>query len=269
MSPNPSRRASILNSSIDDAPSVSTTVANMPATRSLQAEDILAIERQRAIARESGLKRSLVDLGEFSTSSTKRLDDTYYSVLEKLGTLQSTIIALKELSGKSYQMNRTFSTEAEELVTDVSSQLDAFGQFEDQQQRVEKLQDRIYAGRDKIKLLSKRVDVVRERIESWERADKEWQERTRRRLKAVWVVTSVFVFIILLIFLMAQYAHEGFEETTVRLANESLNTLRDVTGSNLLWAEPAAGSSAVSVFPSSGTESGTSPKNTLKAFDEL
>ena len=54
----------------------------------------------------------MAELDSFSTTTTRRLDDTYYSVLEKLGTLQSTIAALKELAGLSAQMNDTFNIEA-------------------------------------------------------------------------------------------------------------------------------------------------------------
>lgn len=127
--------------------------------------------------------------------------------------MQSTILALQELAGLSDQMNNVFNAEAKELVTDISSQLDAFGQFEDQQRRIEKLQGRIYTGRDKIRVLSQRVDLVMDRIENWERADREWQERTRKRLKAVWVVTSIVLFCLLFLFLGAQYGYgpEGLE----------------------------------------------------------
>lgn len=126
--------------------------------------------------------------------------------------------------------------EADELVTEVNSQLDAFGQFEDHQKRIEQLQDRVYVGRDRIKSLSERVDLVRERIESWERADREWQERTRRRLKAFWVLTSGVIFLVLLIFVGSQFAPENSAATVEgavmaanKLANDSLNTLKNVT----------------------------------------
>jgi len=203
-------------------------------------------------------------------ATTRRFEDTYYSVLEKLGTLQSTIVALKELAGLSREMNLAFTTEAEELVTDVSSQLDGFGQFEDQQRRIDKLQSRISAGRDRIKILSKRVDVVGERIENWEKADKEWQERTRKRLKAVWVVTSILLFIFLALFLSVQYAPESLEHATMRLANDSLNTLRNVTGSNTSqsWAK-SSGSESRDATNSTGTEDLTSPSDLLRVFDEL
>ncbi|KAJ4417570.1 hypothetical protein N0V85_001798 [Neurospora sp. IMI 360204] len=239
--PNASRRASILNASPsadDSVPSVATAVLTntIPGGRVLLKEDEIAEERQKAIARENGLKKSLEDLEQFSNNTTRQLDDTYYSVLEKLCVLQSTILALREVAVASQDMTSHFTTEADELVTDVSSQLDAFGQFEDHQKRIEQLQDRVYVGRDRIKSLSERVDLVRERIESWERADREWQERTRRRLKAFWVLTSGVIFLVLLIFVGSQFAPENSAATVEgavmaasKLANDSLNTLKNVT----------------------------------------
>ena len=57
--------------------------------------------------------------------------------MERLGTLQSTAAALKELADNSQELNKVFKTETRELITDIGSQLDAFGQFDDQQQRIE------------------------------------------------------------------------------------------------------------------------------------
>ncbi|KAK3394200.1 hypothetical protein B0H63DRAFT_39494 [Podospora didyma] len=259
LSPNASRRTSILVAPTDDSPGVlvPTTVAttpgptNAPISKRGSKDSGLVREQQKAVARESGLKRSLTELENLSTSTTRHLDDTYYSVLEKLGALQNTISALKELADLSHQMNDSFSTDAEELVVDVSSQLDAFGQFEDQQDRIETLQGRIHLGREKIKSLSERVDLVRVRIENWERADRDWQERTRRRLKAVWVVTSLVIFLVLLVLASAQYASESLEDTTSRLANGSLQTIQDGIGAG-------AGAGA-----NTGTKSSTNNNNNL------
>ena len=157
----------------------------------------------------SALQRSLAELETFANSTTKQLDDSYYSVLAKLTSLQNTIAALRELAEASHQLNNSFTADADELVTDINSQLDAFGQFEDQQQRIESLQSRIHAGRDLIRSLSERVDAVSERIESWERADKEWQERTRRRLMVIWGITSAVIFVLALLYYGAQYRASG------------------------------------------------------------
>lgn len=270
-SPEPSRRTSILVNTDDVYVAMGGASAPQgPAAAKVLSEEVLWQERQRAAARESGLKKSLAELEEFSLASTTRLSDSYNSVSDKLATLKSTIVALKELAGLSHQMNSTFAAEAENLVADVNFQLDGFGQFEEQQARIEKLQARIHAGRDKVKVLSKRVDVVRERIENWERADKEWQERTRKRLKFVWVVTSILLFIFLLLFLSAQYAPEILEQP-VPLANISLNTLRNATGSTALWGESTDnGGRRENVSP--GTTAAQVPFSTsdvLRVFDEL
>lgn len=114
---------------------------------------------------------------------------------------------------------------------------------------------------------------MRERIESWERADREWQEKTRKRLKAVWVATSVVIFLVLLLFVGAQYAPEGLEATTTRIASDGLNTLRDAAaaGADKLWSSEAAetqgtgrtlNESEPAVVPAHGPE-------VLREFDEL
>lgn len=197
--------------------------------RKISRDEELRLERHKAAARASGLKKSLVDLNTFSNATTRRLDDAYYSVLEKMGVLESTIIALKELASMAQETDATFKKESEVLFNDISSQLDSFGQFDGQQARIETLQSRIDDGMAKVKALSERVDLVHRRIEGWERADREWQERTRRRLKVIWVATSIVIFLLLLLVISAQYVPAGLEEATVGVANESLNDLRNAS----------------------------------------
>ncbi|KAL2141220.1 hypothetical protein VTI28DRAFT_2679 [Corynascus sepedonium] len=224
LTPSASRRTSVLYASADEV---------MPVMKTLKENvlaDGLARERQHFAARESGLQRSLAELESFATSTTKQLDDAYYAFMEKLSALQGTVLALKELSERSRQLNESFGAEADELVTDISAQLDTFGQFKDQQKRIESLQGRIQVGRELINSLSERVDAVSTRIEGWERADREWQEKTRKRLKAIWVVTSVVIFLVLSLFVGTQYVPEGLESATTRVASEGLSSLGDVAG---------------------------------------
>jgi hypothetical protein len=188
-----------------------------------------------AADRPSGLKKSLVDLDAFSVATTRRLDDTYYGILEKLGTLQSTIISIKELAGMSQETSQVFKADSQGLVAEIESQLDAFGKFDEQQKRIESLQSRIYAGREKVEKLSGRVDIVRERVEGWERADREWQERTRKRLKVVWIITSTVALAMVLLFVGAQYAPTdvGTMKEKFNDMMSSNNTRLPVPGDNL------------------------------------
>ncbi|KAJ8127511.1 hypothetical protein O1611_g6125 [Lasiodiplodia mahajangana] len=113
---------------------------------------------------------------------------------------------MKELAAMSQEINESFTSDSSALVSEIESQLSVYDQSADQKKRIEDLQARIHAGRDKVQALSRRVDLVHERIEGWEKADKEWQERTRKRLKTIWIIISVVAFILTFFFLGAQYA---------------------------------------------------------------
>lgn len=163
-------------------------------------------QREKAAAATASLQKSLVELTTFSNATIARLDETFSSVLDRLSSLQSTIVTMKELATMSQEINESFTSESHTLVSEIESQLGAYDQSTDQKKRIQDLQARIRAGRDKVQALSKRVDIVRGRIEGWEKADREWQERTRRRLKVIWIFISIVLFILLILFVGAQYA---------------------------------------------------------------
>ncbi|KAI1823595.1 hypothetical protein F4861DRAFT_310962 [Xylaria intraflava] len=162
-------------------------------------------QKDRVAAATASLQNLLAELNASSTAAVARLDEAYASVLRRLGSLRSTIVAMKELAAMSQEISERFTSESRSLVNEIESQLSIYDQSEDQRKRIQDLQIRIHAGRDKVQALSKRVDVMRERIEDWERADQEWQERTRKRLK---VISTIFViaFGLLFLFFGAKYA---------------------------------------------------------------
>ena len=153
----------------------------------------------------SGLKQAVSDLSMFSTTTTKRLDDTYYSVLEKMSSLQSTISALKELAESSRDICTTFGKESQGLEHDVVTQLSKFAYLGDQESKIEGLHERIRKGRDRMKTLSGRVDLVRKKIEGWDQADQEWQQRTRKRLMWLWTCGTVITLVLIALLLGVRY----------------------------------------------------------------
>ncbi|KAK3900929.1 hypothetical protein C8A05DRAFT_16820 [Staphylotrichum tortipilum] len=269
LTPSASRRTSILYASADEViPPPTKTSEDSAAV----VTNGLAMEQQQqkaaAAARESGLHRSFADLETFATTTTKQLDDTCYSVLEKLGTLQATIVALKELAEHSRDLSSTFDADSRELVGEISAQLDAFDRFEDQARRITSLQSRINTGRELVRSLSARVDAVSERVEGWGRADREWQEKTRRRLKVVWVVTLGVAVLVLSLFIGAQYVSEGLEETTARAG---LETLRGGEGTEVRVVEGVEGQGGGVVMVNETEAPGVSSAlpDMLRVFDEL
>lgn len=151
----------------------------------------------------------MVDLGDLSSETTRLLDDTYSSVLEKMGTLQSTIIGLKALALQSRETSESFGKETEEVKDEVDKQIHDFNNFQEHEERIRVLRTRVDVSQDKISSLGRRVDVVRDMVEGWERADKKWQERTRRRLMVIWGITSAVIFVLVLLYYGAQYGGSG------------------------------------------------------------
>lgn len=105
--------------------------------------------------------------------------------------LQHTITSLKELASMYKRLTEEFKTESGGVVRDIKTQMDGFEGFERQQKRIEGLQGRVTESRGKIKMLGGRVDVVRKRVEGWEKVESEWQEKTRKRLRILWILMTV------------------------------------------------------------------------------
>jgi hypothetical protein len=121
------------------------------------------------------LRNALAQLNTVSNSTTSRLDDTYYSILEQTSTLQSTVTALQDLASLTTQLYRDFEDEAIDLESEVKAQIGDLSGFETQQTRVAELEARIKEGKEKIDEFIERVGFVRGRIEGWERREGEWQ----------------------------------------------------------------------------------------------
>ncbi|ODA82946.1 hypothetical protein RJ55_01455 [Drechmeria coniospora] len=243
-SPGQSRRPSVLVPRDDDGPNEN----HDGAAKRLELE----LERDKAAARSRALSRSIARLNTFSTDMTKRLDDTYYAVLEKTSTLHSTVMALKDLAQSSRDIYDSFDKDSRHLESDVAGQLVAIGRFEGHERRISDLQSRISNGRAKIEALTSRVDVVRERIERWERADRAWQERTRKKLKIIWSVTSVVTIVVIALVVGINYARTELDEPHHRGSDSAMasswyaisNTSGPSTevvgesGRSLLWKTP-------------------------------
>ncbi|KAI1107487.1 hypothetical protein F4804DRAFT_297165 [Jackrogersella minutella] len=263
-------RISMLNSTFEDAARSVVPAASHPS--SMSQEELLPVQKEKVVSKIAGLRKSLMELSTSSTTTTRRLDDTYYAVLEKLGTLQGTIIALKELASMSQGLEENFKTESQGLVKELEQQAETFDHFDDQQKRIEELQGRIHEGRDKVGALSKRVDVVRERIEGWERADMEWQERTRKRLTTIWIITSVLILSLLLLFLGAQYASStGDVSTTLTISTPDRGhgqpNISDLVGNH----SKSVADMVDEVRQALNTRRGGEPSedNAFRTFDEL
>lgn len=129
-------------------------------------------------------------LSDQSIRTSRRLDDTYYSILEKVSTLRQTIGTLQELSGLTKELHSNFEADSQDLLDDVKSQFENSGNFDRQQKQVAVLEERVRAGKEKADALTARLAEAKEKVDKRARSEAEWEASTNRTSSAnhIWVV---------------------------------------------------------------------------------
>lgn len=112
------------------------------------------------------LRSSFQNLSDQSIKTSRLLDDTYYSLLERVAQCRQTIGSLQELANLTHELHHTFESDTKELVEDVQGQFESFGDFKAQQKHVAALEERIKAGKDKADGLNVRLEEARRRIDA-------------------------------------------------------------------------------------------------------
>src|ERR1700712_5283754 len=108
----------------------------------------------------SELHDALRNVADVSTETTRKLDDIYYSILEKMSHVQVTISSLQDLSNLTKSLCHGFDEDAIEIQRDVQDQLDAFGGFNTQKSRIESLEWRLKTSQDTTGSLTERLDAA-------------------------------------------------------------------------------------------------------------
>ena len=128
------------------------------------------------------LRAALASLSDKSLKTSRRLDDTYYSILEKVSVLRQTIGSLQELSGLTKELHENFESDTRELVDDIQGQFEGFDNFDSQQQQIVDLEDRIQTGKRKADSLTERLAKAKERVDARAQAEQEWATKNTRTL---------------------------------------------------------------------------------------
>ncbi|KAL0254402.1 hypothetical protein SLS55_009877 [Diplodia seriata] len=240
-------------------------------SRVVKPEDV---SRERALQkqREGQLRNALRVLDEQSMTTTRRLDDTYYSILEKVAGLHGTIGDLQELSTMTKRLRAEFAGDADELVDEVDGSLDAIGDFAAQARLLEEFEARIVAGKEKAARLNERLDAARKRVDERERLDEEWRTSVNRRLRIFWSVLAALVALFLVGYIVYGIRTQGTASRAATTAkhNFSINLENVVVPPPVREIlEKVHSSSQSATTPQSPTSSPASDDERLHVFDEL
>lgn len=112
--------------------------------------------------------------------TTRQLDDVYYSILEKLSVLQSTISNLQDLSSMTRDLHKEFQSETGTFESEMREQIDAFAGFDNPKQRIGDFESRIKTSKARADELSARLESARARVLALESEEKEYQDMVSR-----------------------------------------------------------------------------------------
>lgn len=137
----------------------------------LTGKDIERMKRDREVA-ETELRDRLSDIGNVSSDINRRLEYTYYNLLEKLGNLVGTIKSFQNLSTQSQHLIDNFEAETSKLDEDIQRRLERFRTgFDERGARVAELEERGATANLKAKELGTRLENARVIVENWERRE--------------------------------------------------------------------------------------------------
>lgn len=163
--------------------------------RHVKPADVKRVREQNE-RREDELRESLKSVEETAMSSTRQLDDTYYSILEKASILRSTVASLQQLAEESRRMHASFNNDTNKLVEETKRNLSSFGNFDGQEKTINGLVTQLKNSKDKTNKLNDRLEAARNRIEAYEKREKEKQKKRRKNWWIIWGVLMAFLVLI-------------------------------------------------------------------------
>lgn len=187
----------------------------MASRAAVSQKDVDKIRRTNAEAEEE-LHTRLATVNKTSMDITRRLDYTYYNLLEKVGNLVAIVQSFHSLSSQTKNLIDSFAKEASMLETDVKTKVETSKtSFDEREVRVRRLEERGARANAKARDLGARLENARQQVEAWEK--KEGAERRRRSWfwRSTWTVLSV---VLVVIFLGLTWRKWQSEAAIVRMA---------------------------------------------------
>jgi tetrahydromethanopterin S-methyltransferase subunit G len=175
--------------------------------------------------REKELRTSLQNVEVVAMSSTRQLDDTYYTILDKASLLRSTVANLQQLAEEAREMDALFHERSEKIEEDTRGLLSSFDNFNAQEKIITELVDKLKASKTETNQLNDRLEAARNRVEAYEQREKVKAANRRKRWGAIWGVL-VGLLVLVVAFVVVRNRSEvgsrvhGVVETMDRLGSE-------------------------------------------------
>ncbi|KAJ5768798.1 hypothetical protein N7520_003357 [Penicillium odoratum] len=244
-------------------------------------EDLEQVTKRRKQG-EQYLRSALSSIGILATDVTRRLDYTYYNLLEKITALNSIIGSFQDLSDSASTLLNDFDRETARLDQETRKQINDLQGFQPQIQKADALEKRMKAGQKRVQDLGKRLEGVRGEIDRWDQRESEWQSRVSRRLRIFWAMITGGLLVLVLALVLQNWP--AFKPPQLLDMREKLNQSSigttpsdtwDVLGSDASWYPTTLADrrqsleQANSVTAASSSSEAEPTDDPLRVFDEL
>lgn len=167
--------------------------------RQVKPEDVKRA-REENERRKKELRESLKNVEEVAMSSTRQLDDTYYTILEKASLLRSTVASLQSLAEESRAMHSSFQEQTSKLEEDTKDNLRGFDNFNAQEKAINDLVGQLKSSKEQRNKLDQRLEAARLRVEAYEMREKERKKNRRMQWSVVWAVILALLALVFALF---------------------------------------------------------------------
>ncbi|KAL4789196.1 hypothetical protein BDV19DRAFT_383302 [Aspergillus venezuelensis] len=164
--------------------------------------------RTRRSRGEEYLRSALSVIGTLATDITRRLDYSYYGLLEKIAALNVTIASFQELSDSTARLFDDFQYETSGLEQDIRKQIGDIHEFQPQMQKIEALEQRMRVSNTRAKALGNRLNSMQHEVDKWDKREMAWQMRTNQRIRFFWGVITTAILAVLVAILVQHWPSE-------------------------------------------------------------
>ena len=198
------------------------------------------VERMRAQAQEADeeLRIRLAEMNKTATDLTRRLDYTYYGLLEKVGNLVATAQNFQSLNRQTAGLMENFEKESRVLEADIRRRTRNFREGFRAREAREDLERRGFRAKARATDLSVRLDAAKLVVEEWERREVVGLMRWGRFCRTLGYCFTVMIVVVLVAVAIKEWrgvgdpVRIGLGIPRVGHANQSLgldkNVLREI-----------------------------------------
>lgn len=176
--------------------------------RRVKPEDVQKLRAENDKS-ERELQRALKSVEELGMQSTRQLDDTYYSILEKAESMRNTLAEMQRLADESRSSREKFDDDARELQGETEKTMDGFGEFKTQEDTIDGYVTRLADSKSKTEALNERLEGARKRVEAYEKQYREAQAKRRKQWNITWGSLVAVVVLLLALLVARHYRHIG------------------------------------------------------------